>query len=129
MLRSGRKPRDRSEQMIFNNYQAMQFVREKRSEPLSESFLLELHAKVTYNTMDVPGAPGRWRKASEDIVVADAKDGTVLYRPPHADLIPNRMKKLIEFANSDQDDSFIHPVIRAVVLHFMLSFEHPCGIV
>ena len=125
MLRSGRKPRDRSEQMIHNNYQAMQFVRENRSEPLSESFLLELHDKVTYNTMDIPDASGRWRKASEDIIIADARDGTVLHRPPHADLIPNRMKKLIKFANSNQDDSFIHPVIRAVVLHFMLSFEHP----
>ena len=125
MLRSGRKPRDRSEQMILNNYRAMQFVRENRFEPLSESFLLELHDKVTYNTLDLPDASGRWRKASEDIIVVAAKDGTVLHRPPHADLIPDRMKKLIEFANSDQDGSFIHPVIRAVVLHFMLSFEHP----
>jgi len=125
MLRSGRKPRNRSEQMILNNYQAMQFVRENRSEPLSKSFLLELHDKVTYNTMDRPDASGGWRKASEDIIVADARDGTVLHRPPHADLIPNRMKTLIEFANSDQSDSFIHPVIRAVILHFMLSFEHP----
>ena len=125
MLRSGRKPRDRSEQMIFNNYRAMQFVRENRSKPLSESLLLELHDKVTYNSMDIPDASGRWRKASEDIIVVAARDGTVLHRPPHADLIPDRMRKLIEFANSDQDGSFIHPVIRAVVLHFMLSFEHP----
>jgi len=125
MLRSGRKPRDRSEQMILNNYHAMQFVRENRSVPLSVSFLLELHEKVTQNTMDIPGASGRWRKANEDIIVVDNRDGTVLHRPPHADLIPNRMGKLIEFANSDQNDSFIHPVIRAVVLHFMLSFEHP----
>ncbi len=125
MLMSGRKPRDRSEQMIFNNYRAMQFVRENRSKPLSESLLLELHDKVTYNSMDIPDASGRWRKASEDIIVVAARDGTVLHRPPHADLIPDRMRKLIEFANSDQDGSFIHPVIRAVVLHFMLSFEHP----
>jgi Fic family protein len=125
MLRSGRKPRDRSEQMILNNYQAIQFVRENRSEPLTENFLLELHDRITYNTMDIPDASGRWRKASEDTIVVDSRDGTLLHRPPHADLIPSRMKRLIEFANSDQDDSFIHPVIRAVILHFMLSFEHP----
>jgi len=125
MLRSGRKPRDRGEQMILNNYRAMRFVRENRQEPLSEDFLLELHVILTEDAMDDPSASGRWRRADEDIIVADNRDGTILYRPPPADLIPDRMKKVIEFANSEQDESFIHPVVQAVILHFMLSYEHP----
>jgi Fic family protein len=125
MLRSGRRPRDRSEQMILNNYRAMSFVRENRDRPLSEEFILELQRILTESAMDDPGASGRWRTDEEDIVVADNRDGTVLYRPPPANLIPARMKALIDFANSEQEDSFIHPIIQAVILHFMLSYEHP----
>ena len=125
MLRTRRRPRDRSEQMILNNYHAMQFVRENKKEPLSREFLLELHEIVTDNTLDKPDASGRWRKASEDIIVSDNRDGTVLYRPPSAELIPERMQNLFDFANADQTSAFLHPVIRAVILHFMLSFEHP----
>jgi Fic family protein len=125
MLHSRRKPRNRSEQMIMNNYRAMSFVRDHRQEPLSENFLLELHSIVTYDTMDDPSTSGRWRKANEHIHVTDNRDGTILYTPPHADQIPDRMKKLIKYANSDFGESFIHPIIQAVILHFMLSYEHP----
>jgi len=125
MLRSGRKPRDRSEQMILNNYRAMRFVRDNRDQRLSLEFVLELQRIVTENALDDPSASGRWRNADEDIFVADNRDGTVLYRPPSAELIEERMSHLIEFANSEQDDSFIHPIIQATILHFMLSYEHP----
>jgi Fic family protein len=125
MLRSGRKPRDRSEQMILNNYRAMRFVRENRDKPLSEEFILELHAILTDDAIDDPGASGRWRRADEDIVVADNRDGTILYRPPAADLVSDRMQRLIDFANAEAEDAFIHPIAQAVILHFMLSYEHP----
>ena len=125
MLRSGRKPRDRSERMILNNYRAMSYVRENRDRPLSDEFILELQAILTEGTLDDPSASGRWRTASEDIIVADNTDGTILYRPPPAELLPERMKRLIDFANSEQKESFIHPIVQAVILHFMLAFEHP----
>jgi Fic family protein len=125
MLHSQRKPRDRSEQMIMNNYRAMSFVRDHRQDSLSEGFILELHRIVTENTMDDPDASGRWRTADGHIHVTDNRDGTILYTPPPADQIPGRMKKLIEFANSDHEKSFIHPIIQGIVLHFMLSYEHP----
>jgi Fic family protein len=111
--------------MILNNYRAMRFVRENRDKPLSEEFILELHAILTDDAIDDPGASGRWRRADEDIVVADHRDGTILYRPPAADLISDRMQRLIDFANSKAEDAFIHPIAQAVILHFMLSYEHP----
>jgi Fic family protein len=125
MLQSQRKPRNRSEQMIMNNYRAMSFAREHRHDPLSEEFILELHAIVTENTMDDPNTLGRWRTANEHIHVTNNRDGSILYTPPPAGLIPERMKRLIEFTNSDHQDSFIHPIIQGIILHFMLSYEHP----
>ena len=125
MLRSGRRPRDRSEMMILNNYNAMSFIRENREQPLTVEFLLELHTLLTTHTLDDPTGSGRWRRQEEDVTVQDNRDGTVLYRPPHADLIPDRIERLIEFANKEDHTPFIHPVACAVILHFMLAYEHP----
>jgi Fic family protein len=111
--------------MILNNYNAMSFIRENRNEPLSVEFLLELHRILTKDTLDDTTGPGRWRRPDEDVTVQDYRDGTLLYKPPHANLIPSRIKRLIVFANKEDHVPFIHPVACAVIMHFMLSYEHP----
>lgn len=35
------------------------------------------------------------------------------------------VNSVCEFANKDSEDPFIHPVIKAIIIHFMLSFIHP----
>jgi len=42
MLRTSRKPRDRSEQMIVNSYRTIQLLRERLDRPLSVDLLLEI---------------------------------------------------------------------------------------
>ena len=82
MLRSGRRPRDRSERMIVNNYRAMEFVRDLVREDLSVPMLLELQRILTEDTLDDPGAVGRFRLPSDRVYVMDRRDGTVLHEPP-----------------------------------------------
>ena len=59
MIRSGRSPRDRSEQIILNNYLTMQRIRKLKSQPLSKELVLEIHQLVTQQTLDDPSAAGR----------------------------------------------------------------------
>ena len=59
MIRAGRRPRDRSEHMILNNYRAMQAVRRIKDKPLTPGRVLELHATLTSDTLDDPEAAGR----------------------------------------------------------------------
>ncbi len=126
MLRSGRKPRDRSERMILNNYRVMEHLRELRHESLTAELILELHRIVTADTLDDPSAAGRLRLADERIQVVDAQHSTVLHDPPEAERLPGRLERLCAFANAGDDDAhFVHPVIRAVLLHFMLGYDHP----
>src|SRR5258706_6050084 len=61
MLREGRKPTDRSEQMIYNNYQAMQHVRESRQSSLTPELVFELHRMLTDQTLDDPNKAGTFR--------------------------------------------------------------------
>jgi Fic family protein len=126
MLRSGRSPQDRNERMILNNFHVMQHIREWRQEPLTPNLILSMHNIVTQGTLADPGAEGRLRNASEKISVMDATHTLVLHEPPSAKSLPARLKRLCEFANQDiRQTPFVHPVIRAILLHYMLAYDHP----
>lgn len=125
MLKSGRRPRDHSEKMIFNNYRAMEHLREIKNDALTPALILELHRILSEDTLDDPADAGRLRQ-TDDIRVVDPRDGTILHEPPaHAEL-PQRLQRLCDFANADENASpFVHPVLRAILLHFMIGYDHP----
>ena len=125
MLRSGRPPRDRSERMIVNNYRGMEFLAEIVREDLSAPILLDLHRILTEGTFDDPDAAGRFRLPSDRVFVTDQRDGTILHEPPDAGALGERMERLFAFANTTGDEPFVHPVVRAMLLHFMIGYEHP----
>lgn len=126
MLRESRRPRDRGEKMIFNNYQAMSHIREIVDQPLSRDLLLDLHKIVTQGTLDDPGAVGRFRRPADAVAVYDERDNTLLHDPPDADELEDRVKVLCAFANGPEPDGeFMHPVIRSILLHFMVGYDHP----
>ncbi|MDE0420493.1 MAG: Fic family protein [Gammaproteobacteria bacterium] len=125
MLRSGRRPTDTSEQMIVNNYAGMEFLRANTREELSVPMLLELQRILTDGTLDDANAVGRFRNESDAVHVVDRRDGRVVHTPPPADELESRMKRLVEFANAHDEDPFIHPVVKAILLHFMIGYDHP----
>lgn len=126
MLRESRRPRDRGEKMIFNNYQAMSYIRDVVEHPLSPQLLLDLHEIVTQGTLDDPGAVGRFRTSSDKVAVFDDRDNTLLHDPPPANELESRVQAICDFANGpEQDGEFLHPVIRSILLHFMIGFDHP----
>ena len=123
MLRQQRQPKDKSEQMIFNNYRAMQFIQEFKGEELTPSLIFELHKIVTSKTLENELAAGALR-ITDDIQVVD-HDGNILHSPPPVTELPERIQKLCDFANELNTTTFIHPVIKAILLHFMLAYDHP----
>ena len=125
MLREDRKPINRSQRMILNNYHAMQFIRENSKQKITRENILELHEILTKDTLDDPNAVGRWRRHDEDIKVIDSRDNTELHIPPLATEIEDRIRVLCEFANGKKSEEFIHPVIRAILVHFALAYDHP----
>ncbi|MGH3196933.1 MAG: Fic family protein [Streptosporangiaceae bacterium] len=127
MLRSGRRPRTRGERMILNNYHAMQRVGEHRNETLTPALICELHRIVTEGTMEDPASEGRFQLAGENrVVVEDNSDGSVLHEPPPAEELPERLQRLCDFANGTASgDAYVPPVIRSIVIHFMLAYDHP----
>ena len=123
MLRSGRKARDVSERMILNNYHAMEFVRELADTDITMNALLELQRILTEGTLSDSSGAGRLRRGDEDVAVVD-QDGAVIHRPPDAAQLRDRLGKVLVFANTSEAQ-FLHPVVKAVLLHFMIGYEHP----
>lgn len=128
MLREGRAPTSRDERMIMNNLVAMERLaalhRDKTS--LDLPHLLELHAILGEGALDVNNAAGKLRGPEHEVTVSDL-EGNVWHRPPDAHGIESRVDALLRFANGEATNpsEFIHPIVRAIVAHFWLGYEHP----
>jgi len=125
MLRSGRTPKDRSEQMIFNNFTAMRAIQGFKDDPLTPARISEVHRLVSEGTLEDPQDVGRLRRTN-DIQVVNNDDGTILHQPPDYRELPERLQRICAFANAGENQRpFVHPVLRAILLHFMIGYDHP----
>jgi len=124
MLRTGRSPRDRSEQMITNNYRAMQYVGANRSLEITPVRIFELHRIVTLGTLDDPTAAGRLQRPDEERVQVWGESDQLLHTPPPAEELPQRLTAFCAFANGQSSEGWMHPVVRAIVMHFWIGYDH-----
>jgi Fic family protein len=127
MILSQRKPRNKSEQMIVNNYLAMQKIAQWKDLDLTEQMLLDLQKLLVDQTVEDSSIGGRFRKDKDEIVVSDQITGEVAHVPPKEEVMLSELRRFIEYANKteDKEDEFIHPVIKASVLHFWFAYLHP----
>ena len=124
MLRKKKSPQNKSQQMIVNNYNTIQYIVEHKEQPLTEELLLTIHRLMTEKTLDNPEDAGRFR-TNDKVVVADMVEGDIIYTPPSFQEIPEFVESLCNFFNNDYPRTFIHPIIRGIIVHFMLAFMHP----
>ena len=122
MLRRQAKPKDKSQQMILNNYNTIRYLSEHKNQDLSPELLLNIHKQITEKTLDNPNDEGRFR-TDDNIYVVNGITGEVAHEPPSYKQIENSIEELCLFVNEDK--TFIHPVIKAIILHFMISYLHP----
>jgi len=128
MLRTQRAPRNLSERMILNNYRTISRIKELVKEPMSIEFLCSIQRQVTESTLKDESASGRLRVQAENDIAVVTADGEVVHQPPPAASLPERLKAFCDFANEEPDDTgltFCHPIVKAIILHFWLGYEHP----
>lgn len=127
LLRSNRSPRTDAERMVVNNYLTMMHIAANRSAPLTMDEVSEIHRRVTEGALDRPEQAGRMQQPGERrVVIGHPTDpDRVDHVPPPAKLLPERMESLVAFANDLESEPFVHPVVRAIALHFYLAYLHP----
>ena len=124
ILRQKKKPRNYSEQMIINGYETIQKITKMKDRPLTPEIILELHKNITKDTLKDKNDEGRFRDTNE-IVVGDPLDyKKIYYTPPDYKKINGLMEEFCEFASND-GGTFIHPVIKGIILHFLIGYIHP----
>jgi len=126
LLRSGREPTSKYERMVVNNYAAMQGMKKWLGSDLTIERLHSLQRIVTRDTLDDPSQAGRFRHPDEPVRIVDDRTGEVVFTPPPAVGLEGRVQRVCDFANDHHTgDEFIHPIVKACILHFMIGYEHP----
>ena len=125
MLRKRISPKDKSQRMILNNYTTINFIREHAAENLSSELIFQVHAMMTEGALDIDDAAGRFRRDDENIVVGDGITGETVHTPPSAECLPAFISDLCTFFNDTKPAQFIHPIIRAIIIHYLIGYFHP----
>ena len=110
--------------MIANNYQTIRQLVEEKKTALNLPMLLEVHQSITANTLNDAQDGGRFRQ-HDDIYVVDAITGSIAHTPPPHTEIEGPLKDLFDFANDTDNGKFIHPIIKGIIIHFILAWTHP----
>ncbi|MDE6551755.1 MAG: Fic family protein [Muribaculaceae bacterium] len=125
MLRRKISPKDKSQRMILNNYNTINFIRDHAKEDLTPELIMQIHGMMTEGALDVEDAAGRFRKSEENIVVGNGITGETVHTPPSADCLPDFIDRLCVFFNDNSPKLFIHPIIRGIIIHFLIGYYHP----
>jgi Fic family protein len=123
MIQQERKPKNKSELMIMNNYITMKHIVQHKDEELNTDNILYIHKLITNQTLENSKNEGIFREGDDVHVVNHINSEIVHTPPPRSELI-----KLIEdvcvFFNSESKN-FIHPIIKGCIIHFMIAWIHP----
>lgn len=121
MLKKKQEPRDHSERMIYNNYEAMIFILDHLDDPLTEDVFVQLHKIITEGTLEEEDITVKYR--DDDVEVKDMSINKVIYHAPKSTDVQWMIDDLFKFINSDTPN--IHPIIKACIIHFYIVYIHP----
>jgi len=124
MLEKKRSPKNKSEQMILNNYTTMKWIVDNRNTEMTEVLLLKIHQLITHETLDNKADEGSFR-TNDNIKVMD-ETNEVFYIPPECKYILELIREFCVLANDEsRSHGFIHPIVKAITLHFLIGYIHP----
>ena len=124
MLRKKMTPKDRSQQMIANNYQTIRFIVDNKETPLTPELVFHIHYLMTEKTLENPEDAGRLR-TNDNVVVEDGITHEVVHTPPPYQELPEFVEELCRYFNETDAKVFVHPIIRGIIIHFMIAYMHP----
>ena len=122
LVRRNLTPKDKNELMTKNNHLAMTYILEHRESEFNIELILKIHQIITQGTLDDPEYSGKLR--DDEVFIWD-KTNTVIFKPMAAENIEPCLNNLVTWVNTHSDEDFIHPVVKASIIHFHLVYVHP----
>jgi len=127
MIMENREPKTESEKMIINNYKTMSALDEEyKKRDLDVDMLFELHSMLTEGTVD-PSEQFRFRRNKDEVIVGGQLGNKeyIAHIPPKEKFVKQEILRLINYANDLEQVKFVHPVIKAIFIHFWVGYLHP----
>lgn len=127
LLKRKKGPRTPDEKMIIGNFKMMNHAWDFRNHELTLDIISDLHQVGVEGINDDNYRPGEFR--NDDNVVVEDGDGQIVHQPPPAKNLENRLKRVIDWINTNHTDmksqNYIHPMVKAIIIHFIIGYEHP----
>lgn len=128
MLVERKKPKNESEQMILNNFTTITAINERfKDQAMNRELLFEIHAMLTEKT--IPDVERHRFRTDADEIVVQGQIGHEVYvthTPPSESFVEQyAINRLIKYANDELPDTFVHPILKAIFLHFWIGYLHP----
>lgn len=115
-------PANTHEQAIQNIYTALKTIHVIKHEKLDRASFLQLHAIVIKN-MATYKATGRFRTNNKyDTAFINTE---AAYKAPESKSLDNLMQEVYDFFNEDKKPFFIHPIIKAAIIQYLVTFIRP----
>lgn len=123
MIQKELKPKNKSEQMIMNNYVSMQHIIQNKNDELTPENLLYIHQLISKDTLSEKTEEGAFRN-NDEIHLVNHSNSEIVYTPPKHEELMHLLIELCTFFNTEQKE-FIHPIIKGIIIHFMIAWIHP----
>lgn len=123
MIQKEQKPKNKSEQMIMNNFITMKHIIQHKNEDITPEKILYIHKLMSNKTLDEIEDEGSFRDNNE-VHVVNHINSEIVHTPPTNDELEKLINELCFFFNNDSKD-FIHPIIKGCIIHFMVGWIHP----
>jgi len=123
MIQKEQKPKNKSEQMIMNNFITMKHIVQHKKEDITPEKILYIHKLISNKTLDNIEDEGQFRD-NDDVYVVNHIDSEIVYTPPLQKELEGLINDLCKFFNTESTD-FIHPIVKGCIIHFMIGWIHP----
>lgn len=123
MLQLEKKPKNKSELMIVNNFITMKHIVEHKHDDLTPENILFIHKLISSGTLEDSHDEGQYRD-NNDVHVVNHTKSEVVHTPPSHTELEKLINDICFFFNNDTKD-FIHPIIKGCIIHFMIGWIHP----
>jgi len=123
MIQKEQKPKNKSEQMIMNNFITMKHIVQHKNEAITPENILYIHKLISNRTLNDNEDEGRFRD-NDEVYVVDHTTSEVVHTPPPKNELGELIKDLCAFCNNDSAN-FIHPIVKGCIVHFMIGWIHP----
>lgn len=123
MIQKEQKPKNKSEEMIMNNFITMKHIVQHKKEDITPEKILYVHKLISNKTLDSIEDEGKFRD-NDEVHVVNHIDSEIVYTPPLQKELEGLINDLCSFFNTESDD-FIHPIVKGCIIHFMIGWIHP----